>query len=63
LLTQGFPTRTAAVPVRVEIARVDGVRSVIVVEATTGTAGTLDRRRLWVFAIDTGKILGTGSYR
>ena len=63
LLTTGFPLHTPAVPVLVEIADVDGVRSLIVVEAYGQDSGPLDRRRLWVFDYASGDLLHSAAYR
>ncbi len=63
LLTIGFPERTAAVPVRIEVANVDGVRSLIAVEAYGDASGPLVHRRLWVFDLATGKLTRSASYR
>lgn len=63
LLTQGFPARVKAVPVHVEIASVDGTRSLIVVEAIAGSPGRLDARRLWVFEMDSGRLVRSTSFR
>jgi hypothetical protein len=63
LLTQGFPDRTAAVPVLVEIAEVDGVRSLIAVEAAGGKDGKLSVRRLWLFELESGKLLRSGTFQ
>jgi hypothetical protein len=60
LLTVGFPERTAAVPVLV---RVDGVRSVVVVEAVGGASGPLTWRRLWVFDYATDRVVLSATYR
>jgi hypothetical protein len=62
LLTQGFPARTAAVPVRIEIAQVDGVRSLIVVESAGGSSGARRYRRLWVFEMDSGQLVRSASF-
>jgi hypothetical protein len=63
LLTQGFPERTAAVPVLVRIASVNGTRSVVVVEAVGDASGELDGRRLWVFEYASGRIVLSSVYR
>jgi hypothetical protein len=63
LLTKGFPERTAAVPVLVRVAKVDGVRAVIVVEAIGETNGPLDARRLWVFEYSSGRLVSSSTYR
>lgn len=63
LLTRGFPDRTAAVPVVVEIAEIDGVRSLIVVEAAGGMDGQLTLRRLWLFEMQSGKLVRSGTFQ
>jgi hypothetical protein len=63
LLTEGFPERTAAVPVLVRIAQVDGVRSIIVVEAVGAASGPLTSRRLWVFEYASGRVVRSSTYR
>jgi hypothetical protein len=63
LLTEGFPERTAAVPVLVRIAEVEGVRSIIVVEAVGAASGPLTSRRLWVFEYSSGRVVRASSYR
>jgi hypothetical protein len=63
LLTVGFPDRTAAVPLIVSAARVDGVRSLVAVEAFGGDSGPLSYRRLWIFDYETGALLSSASYR
>jgi hypothetical protein len=63
LLTEGFPERTAAVPVLVRIAEVDGVRSIIVVEAVGAASGPLTSRRLWVFEYASGRVVRSSTYR
>ncbi|MDO8915184.1 MAG: hypothetical protein Q7W16_03790 [Coriobacteriia bacterium] len=63
LLTIGFPARTAAVPLIVSVARVEGVQSLIVVEAFGGKSGPLSSRRLWVFDYKTGDLLRSASFR
>jgi hypothetical protein len=63
LLMVGFPARTAAVPLIVRVARVDGVRSLVAIEAFGGESGPLSSRRLWVFDYETGDLLRSASYR
>lgn len=63
LLTVGFPARTAAVPLIVRVASVDGVRSLVVVEAFGRASGPLSYRRLWVFDYETGAVLRSSAYR
>jgi hypothetical protein len=63
LLTEGFPERTAAVPVLVQVAEVDGVRSIIVVEAVGAASGPLTSRRLWVFEYASGRVVRSSTYR
>jgi hypothetical protein len=62
LLTRGFPERTAAVPVHVEIAQVDGARSLIVVDAAGGKSGALDLKRLWLFDMASGRLLRSTTF-
>jgi len=62
LLTNGFPARTASVPVLVRLCAVDGIDAVLVVE-TFGDAGTmLTHRRLWIFDRATGALLRAASF-
>lgn len=63
LLTEGFPVPNSAVPVLVMIAKVDGVRSLVAVEAYKGSDGTLSRRRLWVFDLKTGAVVRSATFR
>jgi hypothetical protein len=63
LLTVGFPSRTAAVPLIVRVATIDEVRSLVVVEAFGDKSGPLSYRRLWVFDYDTGALLRSAAYR
>lgn len=63
LLTQGFPTRTEAVPVLVRASLVDGSKALIVVEASGGATGRLIYRRLWVFDLSSGAVLRASSFR
>jgi hypothetical protein len=63
LLTAGFPARTAAVPVLVERAKVDGRDALVVVEAWGSAGSTLEHTRLWVFDWQTGGVLRANSYR
>jgi len=63
LLTQGFPERTAAVPVLVRLSSVDGTSAVVVVEAFGDDDGTLTHRRLWVFSLESGAVLRAASFR
>jgi hypothetical protein len=63
LLTQGFPERTAAVPVVVEIAEVDRVRSLIAVEAIVGKDGKLSMKRLWLFEIASGRLIRSATFQ
>jgi hypothetical protein len=62
LLTAGFPERTAAVPVLVEVAQVDGVRSLIAVEAISDKDGKLGMRRLWLFELASGKLIRSATF-
>jgi hypothetical protein len=63
LLTKGFPTRSRAVPVRVEAAAVAGKPAYIVVEATGRAGGTLTSRRVWVFDATSGAIMSSASFQ
>jgi hypothetical protein len=63
LLTVGFPDRTASVPLVVEIAQVDGVRSLVVVEAFGASGGPLAFRRLWLFDLKTGDLVRSSAFR
>lgn len=63
LLTTGFPERTAAVPILVRLSSVDGTSAVVVVEAFGDEGGTLEHRRLWVFALESGSIVRAASFR
>ena len=63
LMTMGFPDRTAAVPLIVEIAQLDGVRSLVVIEAFGKASGPLSYRRLWLFDLETGDLLRSTAFR
>jgi hypothetical protein len=63
LLTAGFPARTLAVPVLVRASKVDGHDAILVVEAFGEAGGTLTHRRLWIFDVKSGGILGASSFR
>ncbi len=63
VLTKDFPTETAAVPVLVESATVDGRTAWLVVEAWGDEGGTLVHRRLWVLDKETLEIIGSSSFR
>ncbi len=63
LLTIGFPERTASVPVLVRGSTVDGVDSIIVVEAFGSDGGPLTHRRLWVFDRASGAMTRAASFR
>lgn len=63
LLTQGFPERTASVPVHVQIASLEGTRSLVVVEAYGGASGKLTRRRVWVFDFQSGQLTDSASFQ
>ena len=63
LLTIGFPEHTASVPVLVRASTVDGVDSIIVVEAFGSDGGLLTHRRLWVFDRASGAITRAASFR
>ena len=63
LLTRMFPASTAAVPVHIEHATVDGIDALIVVEAAQGKAGTLTTRRVWILDDRTGAVIDSASFR
>jgi hypothetical protein len=63
LLTIGFPERTQAIPVLVEIADVNGVRSLIAVEAAAGQGGQLTVKRLWLFELTSGKLVRSATFQ
>jgi hypothetical protein len=63
LLTIGFPERTKAIPVLVEIADVNGVRSLITVEAAAGQGGRLTAKRLWLFELTSGKLVRSATFQ
>lgn len=63
LLTIGFPERTQAIPVLIEIADVDGLRSLIVVEAAPGQGGRLTAKRLWLFQLASGKLVRSATFQ
>jgi hypothetical protein len=63
LLTIGFPERTQAIPVLVEIADVNGVRSLITVEAAAGQGGRLTAKRLWLFELTSGKLIRSATFQ
>jgi hypothetical protein len=63
LLTIGFPERTQAIPVLVEIADVNGVRSLIAVEAAAGPGGRLTAKRLWLFELASGKLVRSATFQ
>jgi hypothetical protein len=62
LLTKGFPDRTEAIPVLVELAMVDGVRSLVVVEAAPGVEGELTAKRLWLFRFESGTLVRSATF-
>ncbi len=62
LLTKGFPQDTPSVPVWVGVGMVDGVRSVVAIEAYPDKSGKLNWRRLWVFDLGTGAVRLAASY-
>jgi hypothetical protein len=62
LLTKGFPQDTPSVPVWVGVSTVDGVRSIVAVEAYPDTNGKLVWRRLWVFDMDSGAVRLAASF-
>jgi hypothetical protein len=51
------------VPLIVRVATIDGVRSLVVVEAFGDKSGPLSYRRLWVFDYETGALLRSAAYR
>ena len=63
LLTKLFPADTAAVPVSIEHARVDGNDALVVVEAAAGRDGKLTTRRVWVLSYPGGAIIDSASFR
>lgn len=63
LLTAGFPTATASVPILVRLCRFEGKDAVVVVEAFGDTTGKLTHRRLWVFDPVNGGVLRAASFR
>lgn len=62
LLTKGFPQDTPSVPVWVGVGTVDGVRSLVAIEAYPDTSGNLNWRRLWVFDLASGAVRLAASY-
>lgn len=62
-LTRDFPSDTAAVPVRIEAATVDGSEVWIIIEAWGDKDGTLSHRRLWLLDQDTLQVTGSSSFR
>ena len=63
MLTVDFPSETAAVPLRVEVATVDGVPVWLVIEAWGDEGEVLTHRRLWVIDRTTLEVIGSSSYR
>lgn len=62
-LTRDFPSDTAAVPIRIERATVDGSKVWIVIEAWGDQDGTLSHRRLWLLDQATLQVTGSSSFR
>ncbi len=62
-LTKDFPSETAAVPLRIESATVDGIGVWLVVEAWGDENDVLAHRRLWVIDRTTLEIIGSSSFR
>jgi hypothetical protein len=62
LLTKGFPQDTPSVPVWVGVSEVDGIRSIVAVEAYPDKTGKLVWRRLWVFDMDSGAVRLAASF-
>jgi hypothetical protein len=62
LLTKGFPQDTPSVPVWIGVGPVDGIRSVVAIEAYPDKTGRLQWRRLWVFDIGTGAVRLAATY-
>ncbi len=48
LITQSLPVKSRGVPIYIELAEVDKVSSIIVVEAVGRDGGKLDGKRVWV---------------
>ena len=63
LLTTGFPTSTASVPVLVRICSFEDTSAVVVVEAFGDPGGKLTHRRLWVFASASDSVIRAASFR
>jgi hypothetical protein len=61
LITKTFPSDAAAVPVYVELAKVDGRDVLLLVEAWGPRGGSLDMERLWVLDAVTGEVIDTAS--
>lgn len=61
-LTEGFPTDSASVPVRVEAATVDGQSVWVVVEAWGEPGARLTHRRLWLLDYETLEIVSGSSF-
>lgn len=62
-LTRDFPLDTAAVPLLVEAAEVDGHQVWLIVEAWAEDGGTLSHRRLWLLDRDTLDLVDSMSFR
>ncbi|TDB38481.1 MAG: hypothetical protein D9V44_05610 [Actinobacteria bacterium] len=63
LLTKDFPSETAAVPLRIESATIDGDDCWLVIEAWGDENGVLTHRRLWIIDRATLEITGSSSFR
>lgn len=62
-LTRDFPLDTAAVPLLVEAAEVDGRPVWLIVEAWAEEGGTLAHRRLWLLDRETLDLVDSMSFR
>lgn len=62
-LTRDFPLDTAAVPVLVEDAVLDGAPVWLIVEAWAEDGGVLEHRRLWIFDRETLDLRDSLSFR
>lgn len=60
LITAGLPTSGRGVPFYVELAEVDSVPAIVVVEATGPKTGILEDQRVWVLD-RTGKVILMGT--
>ncbi|MBN1459884.1 MAG: hypothetical protein JXA57_10115 [Armatimonadetes bacterium] len=62
-LTRDFPLDTAAIPLHVEAANVDGTDVWLIVEAWAETGGPLEHRRLWLLDRATLGLVDSVSFR